>query len=58
MTRTAAATAEPDKAAPLANHCRFGIFSDLAGFSISRKVMTAAASDRTTTARRCGQVRA
>ncbi len=58
MTTSAATTAEPDKARPPANHWGFGSRSDRAGFSMSLKVMKAAASDAATTVRRCDQPRA
>src|ERR1700729_172702 len=58
MTTTAASTAVPDKTRPPANHWGFGSLSERAGFSMIVKVTNAAASDKTTTARRCGQLRA
>src|SRR5580700_755682 len=58
MTTTAASTAVPDKTRPPANHWGFGSLSERAGFSMTLKVTNAAASDKATTARRCGQLRA
>src|ERR1700729_2997855 len=58
MTTTAASTAVPDRTRPPANHWGVGSLSERAGFSMNVNVTNAAASDKTTTARRCVQLRA